>query len=285
MAEFPAPAEGIVLTHFIVASDVGRSRRFYAEVLGGEVLREGEPSIVAAANSWIVINAGGPPTDGKPTVTLKPPRDPDHVSSFLNIRAADIHAAYEQWRARGAEFLTPPADRRHELRLGSERPKSSPRSSEPSCRQTADPAGVHRTYRRQSGRRRIPRCILINPLKERPEKVVQFPGEPRGRVPGGCAPRCACCIGRGVLAGDVEGMRVAERQERPGIWASGQASIGAAIQGAGSEVVQVGAGVPDTARGDHRAEQPKRLAGGCRRGEREDVSLRRTGWSSPRPAR
>ena len=67
MAKFPAPAEGIVLTHFIVASDVGRSRRFYAGVLGGEVLRDGEPSIVALANSWIIINAGGPPTDDKPT--------------------------------------------------------------------------------------------------------------------------------------------------------------------------------------------------------------------------
>ena len=49
-------------------------------------------------------------------MTLEPPRDPGHVSSFLNIRAADIHAACEQWRARGAEFLTPPTDRRHELR-------------------------------------------------------------------------------------------------------------------------------------------------------------------------
>lgn len=116
MAEFPAPAEGIVLTHFIVASDVDRTRRFYADVLGGEVIREGEPSIVALANSWIVINAGGPPTDDKPTVTLEPPHDPGHVSSFLNIRVADIHAVYEQWRARGAEFMTPPADRRHELR-------------------------------------------------------------------------------------------------------------------------------------------------------------------------
>ena len=64
MAEFPAPAEGIVLTHFIVASDVARTRRFYADVLGGEVLREGEPSIVALANSWIVINVGGPPGPG-----------------------------------------------------------------------------------------------------------------------------------------------------------------------------------------------------------------------------
>ncbi len=37
-------------------------------------------------------------------------------SSFLNIRVADIHAVYERWRARGAEFLTPPTDRGVELR-------------------------------------------------------------------------------------------------------------------------------------------------------------------------
>lgn len=61
MAEFPAPADGIVITHFIVTADAGRSRRFYTHVLGGEVLRDGEPSIVALANSWIIINAGGPP--------------------------------------------------------------------------------------------------------------------------------------------------------------------------------------------------------------------------------
>ncbi|HEU5391316.1 MAG TPA: VOC family protein [Streptosporangiaceae bacterium] len=116
MAEFPAPAAGIVLTHFIVTADVAWSRYFYTHVLGGEVLRDGEPSIVALANSWIIINTGGPPTDDKPTVTLEPPRDPDHVSSFLNIRVADIHAVYQQWRDRGAQFLTPPADRGPELR-------------------------------------------------------------------------------------------------------------------------------------------------------------------------
>jgi catechol 2,3-dioxygenase-like lactoylglutathione lyase family enzyme len=116
MATFPAPESGLVLTHFIVSGDVARSRRFYADVLGGEVLRDGEPSIVELANSWIIINVGGPPTDDKPTVTLAPPQDRDHVSSFLNIRVADIHAAYEQWSARGAEFLTPPTDRGRELR-------------------------------------------------------------------------------------------------------------------------------------------------------------------------
>jgi predicted enzyme related to lactoylglutathione lyase len=49
-------------------------------------------------------------------VTLEPPGDPDHVSSFLNIRVADIHTACRQWRDRGAEFLTPPTDRCIELR-------------------------------------------------------------------------------------------------------------------------------------------------------------------------
>ena len=116
MAGFPRPETGIVLTHFVVAADVDRSRRFYAGILGGEVLLDGEPTIVALGNSWVIINVGGPPTDDKPTVTLEPPRDPDHVSSFLNIRVADIHAVYEQWRDRGAEFLTPPADRGVELR-------------------------------------------------------------------------------------------------------------------------------------------------------------------------
>jgi hypothetical protein len=36
MAAFPRPTEGIVLTHFVVASDPARSRRCYADVLGGE---------------------------------------------------------------------------------------------------------------------------------------------------------------------------------------------------------------------------------------------------------
>ena len=66
MADFPAPAEGIVLTHFLVSDDVDRSRAFYTEVLGGEALMDGEPTIVALANSWIIINTGGGPTDDKP---------------------------------------------------------------------------------------------------------------------------------------------------------------------------------------------------------------------------
>jgi catechol 2,3-dioxygenase-like lactoylglutathione lyase family enzyme len=116
MAEFPKPSEGIALTHFVVSADVERSRRFYADVLGGETVRTGEPSAVALANSWIIINVGGGPTEDKPTVTLETPPDPDRVSAFMNIRVADIQTVYEEWSARGAEFLTPPEKRRTEYR-------------------------------------------------------------------------------------------------------------------------------------------------------------------------
>ena len=71
---------------------------------------------VALANSWIIINVGGGPTDDKPTVTLETPRDPDRVSSFLNIRVKDIHAVYAEWSARGAQFLTPPKQHQYEIR-------------------------------------------------------------------------------------------------------------------------------------------------------------------------
>ena len=85
-------------------------------MLGGETVRTGEPSFVALANSWIIINRGGGPTDDKPTVTLETPPDPDRASSFLNIRVADVHAVYDEWSSRGAKFLTPPKQHRTEIR-------------------------------------------------------------------------------------------------------------------------------------------------------------------------
>ena len=116
MAERPNPTEGILLTHFVVAEDVERSRNFYATVLGGQIVLEGEPSIVQLANSWIIINVGGGPTVDKPDVILETPPDPNRSSSFLNIRVADVHAVYEQWTGRGGEFITPPQDLGSEIR-------------------------------------------------------------------------------------------------------------------------------------------------------------------------
>src|SRR3954470_12772479 len=57
----------MVLAHFVVSDDVGRSRRFYTYVLGGRTVISGEATdavtYVALANSWIIINVGGGPTD------------------------------------------------------------------------------------------------------------------------------------------------------------------------------------------------------------------------------
>ena len=116
MADPPIPSEGILVTHFIVSEDVERSRRFYTEVLGGETVFAGEPSIVALSNAWIIINVGGGPTDDKPTVILETPQDPNRTSSFLNIRVADIAALYEEWSERGAQFLTEPKQHASEIR-------------------------------------------------------------------------------------------------------------------------------------------------------------------------
>jgi catechol 2,3-dioxygenase-like lactoylglutathione lyase family enzyme len=116
MAELPAPSEGIALTHFIVSEDVPRSAAFYSDVLGGEVVLEGQPTIVQLANSWVIINVGGGPTDDKPEVVLETPSDPNRVSAFLNIRVADIQSCYEEWSAKGAEFLTEPKQRETEIR-------------------------------------------------------------------------------------------------------------------------------------------------------------------------
>ncbi|ARH89339.1 MULTISPECIES: VOC family protein [Streptomyces] len=114
--DLPYPETGLLLTHFLTVADVARSRAFYADVLGGEVVLAENPCIVKLANGWIIMNPGGGPTPDKPDITLRPPTDPKTASSFLNIRVADIEECHRQWSAKGAEFLTPPLDRKAELR-------------------------------------------------------------------------------------------------------------------------------------------------------------------------
>ncbi len=114
--DFPAPTEGMVLTVLLIVGDQDRSRAFYHDVLGATVVLERDPCILRFHNSWIILNVGGEPTKDKPTVTMATPADPDTASCALNIRVADAHAVYQQWRARGAQFLTPPMDRGSEIR-------------------------------------------------------------------------------------------------------------------------------------------------------------------------
>jgi lactoylglutathione lyase len=114
--DFPAPSEGFVLTHFLVVTDQDRSREFYRSLFDGKVLLERDPVIIKVANSWLILNVGGGPTDDKPAVTLTPPADPNQTSAFLNVRVADIQKAYKEWSAKGATFLTEPKDHGREIR-------------------------------------------------------------------------------------------------------------------------------------------------------------------------
>lgn len=114
--DFPAPTDDFVITHFLVVSDQDRARAWYEKVLGARPVLERDPVILKVANTWIILNEGGGPTEDKPDVTLETPPDPLKTSAFMNIRVADIAEAYQKWSAAGAEFLTEPKDRGQEIR-------------------------------------------------------------------------------------------------------------------------------------------------------------------------
>ncbi len=114
------PKEGFTIAQFLTVADMERSARFYERVFGGRVLSRGDskgaPVYIQIANTWLILNVGGGPTPDKPTVTLSVPPDPDRISSFMNIRVADIQACYDLWRSRGAEFITEPKEKYGETR-------------------------------------------------------------------------------------------------------------------------------------------------------------------------
>ena len=91
----PLPAKGFVITTLLIVKDVARSRQFYERVFDAEVLVEDGPAVLRLANTWLIINRGGGPTDDKPTVTAAPPEDPDRLSIAMNLRVADVHACYD----------------------------------------------------------------------------------------------------------------------------------------------------------------------------------------------
>jgi len=114
------PREGFTFTYFLTVADIERSARYYEKVFGGRILSlgdsKGASGHIQIANTWLIVNVGGGPTPDKPTVTLSVLADPDRVSSFMNVRVADIHACYELWKSRGAEFLTEPIPKYGEIR-------------------------------------------------------------------------------------------------------------------------------------------------------------------------
>ena len=151
LENLPAPTEGNLVTQFLTCT---KSR---ARVLFGRPRRPGgpgrEPMHRQARQHLRVMNPGGAPTPDKPEVTLIPNERSNRVSSYLNLRVADIKACYRDWSARGAEFLTEPLDRGAELRCYMRDPDgylievgsppgcsraNRPRSAPGTCRQTAE---------------------------------------------------------------------------------------------------------------------------------------------------
>ena len=112
----PAPREGFLVTQFLTVRSVARSRAFYSDVLGGQVVLEENPCMVRLSNSWVIMNPGGGPTPDKPDVSVVDYEAGNTISSFMNLRVADIQECYERWSAKGAEFVTPPIDRGAEIR-------------------------------------------------------------------------------------------------------------------------------------------------------------------------
>jgi len=112
------PRDGISVAYFLTVADIERSARFYEKVFGARILSLGDgnaPGYLQLANIWMILNVGGGPTRDKPTITLNVP-DPDHFSSFMNFRVADIKACFKLWHSRGAEFITEPIAKYGELR-------------------------------------------------------------------------------------------------------------------------------------------------------------------------
>ena len=106
----------LVVTNTLIVRDIQSSVAFYRDVLGATVLREGEPTFLRLGNVWLTINRGGGPTDDKPEVVASPPRDPNVLSIFLNLRVTDIRRYCDLWVSRGAKFITEPKVHATELR-------------------------------------------------------------------------------------------------------------------------------------------------------------------------
>jgi len=109
------PRDGFTVAHLLTVTDIERSLRFYETVFGGRILSKGDakgaPGHLQLANTWLIVNVGGGPTPDKPSVTLSVLADANRISSFMNIRVANIRACYELWQSRGAEFITEPKDK------------------------------------------------------------------------------------------------------------------------------------------------------------------------------
>lgn len=113
---FPTP--DMALTHILVVRDLEQSVVWYRDVLGADLDRTygGTSAVFSFNGTWLLLVTEGGPTDDKPTISFRPPADPDTVSHAFTIRVDDCRGAYRTLSERGAHFLTEPYDRGTEIR-------------------------------------------------------------------------------------------------------------------------------------------------------------------------
>lgn len=112
------PSEGMEITHILVVNSIQKSKYFYEEQLGAEVINEygGTSCVLKFQGAWLLLVTGGGPTEDKPDVTFEPPPSTARVSHSMTIRVPDCGEAYETLLSRGVKFLTPPKDWGAEIR-------------------------------------------------------------------------------------------------------------------------------------------------------------------------
>ncbi|WP_398956407.1 VOC family protein [Streptomyces sp. GC420] len=103
-----------MLAHFLTVSDVPRSRAFYADVLGGQVVLDENPRIIKVANSWINMNRGG--GHRRQAGCRAAPPEPPHRLQLPECAGGRHPPLPRRGRREGSGVLTPPIDRRAELR-------------------------------------------------------------------------------------------------------------------------------------------------------------------------
>ena len=113
------PQDGITIAHFLTVADIERSLRFYEKVFGGRIeqrRQQGRAGLPPDREHVAHRQSRGRSDTRQTNGNAQRPPDPDKVSSFMNIRVADIQACYELWKSRGAEFITEPKPKYGETR-------------------------------------------------------------------------------------------------------------------------------------------------------------------------
>ena len=86
--ELGFPTTSMELTTILVVSNMKKSKDFYLNILGADLVREygGSSTVLKLMGQWILLVTAGQPTEDKPKIHFLPPQDPNSVSHSFTIR-------------------------------------------------------------------------------------------------------------------------------------------------------------------------------------------------------